>query len=158
MVKLFISDLDGVLTDGSMYYSSNGDESKRFSTYDGYAFHFLKEKGIKTAIITSEVSKINMARAKKMKVDFLVKGVRANGKLEGAKKLCLENNIDFESVSYIGDDINCYNLLSQVNYSACPANAVSEILEIPNVVKLRTKGGDGAVREYVDLLFERGLI
>ena len=74
MIKLFISDVDGVLTDGSMYYSENGDEMKRFSTYDGMAFEMLRNKGIKTAIITSENTKIVSNRSKKMKIDFLYQG------------------------------------------------------------------------------------
>ena len=65
MIKLFISDVDGVLTDGSMYYSESGDEMKRFSTYDGMAFIILNKIGIKTAIITSEDSMIVTNRAKK---------------------------------------------------------------------------------------------
>ena len=69
MIKLFISDVDGVLTDGSMYYSENGDEMKRFSTYDGMAFEILRNYGVKTAIITSENTKIVSNRSKKMKID-----------------------------------------------------------------------------------------
>ena len=69
MIKLFVSDVDGVLTDGSMYYTENGDEIKRFSTYDGMAFSILKKNGIKTALITSEKTNIVENRAKKMKID-----------------------------------------------------------------------------------------
>ena len=106
MIKLFISDLDGVLTDGSMYYSSNGDEIKRFSTYDGGAFEILRGKGIKTAIVTSENSKITSFRASKMKIDFVFQDCHGIGKLIAVEKICKENKIDFNSVSYIGDDIN----------------------------------------------------
>ena len=68
VLKLFIMDVDGVLTDAGMYYSQNGDELKKFSTYDGMAMEFLREKGVKTAIITSENSKIVKDRANKIKI------------------------------------------------------------------------------------------
>lgn len=158
MIKLFISDVDGVLTDGSMYYTEKSDEFKRFSTYDGMAFSILRSYGIKTAIITSEKTKIVENRAKKMKIDFLVQGVGGLGKLNAAKKICKENNIPFDSVSYIGDDINCLELLNAVFYKACPENARESIKKITGIKILKTKGGDGAVRDYVEFLLKEKLI
>lgn len=158
MIKLFISDLDGVLTDGSMYYSESGDEFKRFSTYDGWAFIFLNKRKVKTAIITSEKNNITIKRAKKLKVDFVHQGLEGKGKLEIVQSICKKNSIPFDSVSYIGDDINCFELLSNVKYAACPSNAVKKIKEIPNILQLKTKGGDGAVREYLNYLLENKLI
>ena len=158
MIKLFISDVDGVLTDGSMYYSENGDELKRFNTYDGMAFSILKERGVKTAIITSEQTNIVSARAKKLKIDFLYQGVSGKEKLRLAKQICIENKIPFSNMSYVGDDINCFELLSFANYKACPLNARQQIREIENIIKLKTKGGDGAVREFVEYLIEKKLI
>ena len=158
MIKLFISDVDGVLTDGSMYYSENGDELKRFNTYDGMAFQILKEKDIKTAIITSENTKIVLNRSRKMKIDYLYQGKKNTEKLETVKKICRDKNISFDSVSYIGDDINCFELLSNVKYSACPSNAVNKIKNIPGIKILNSKGGSGAVREYVDYLIQQKLI
>ena len=158
MIKLFISDVDGVLTDGSMYYSENGDELKRFNTYDGMAFQILREKGVKTAIITSEKTKIVSNRAKKLKIDFLYQGASGSNKLLIAKKICEDNNINFSSVSYIGDDINCYELLTAVKYKACPRNAVKIIKNIKDILLLKFKGGDGAVREYVEFLDSNELI
>ncbi len=158
MIKLFVSDVDGVLTDGSMYYSENGDELKRFNTYDGMAFQILRERGVKTAIITSENTNIVLNRSRKMKIDYLYQGKKNIGKLETVKKICLENNISFDSVSYIGDDINCFELLSTVKFAACPSNAVNKIKDISCIKLLNTKGGSGAVREYVEYLIESKLI
>ena len=141
-----------------MYYSESGDEMKRFSTYDGMAFIILNKIGIKTSIITSENTKIVSNRAKKMKIDFLFQGQTGSSKLNVVKDLCRKNKIDFESVCYIGDDINCFELLSSVKYAACPSNAVKKIKEIPNILKLNSKGGDGAVREYFEYLVEKKLI
>ena len=134
MIKLFVSDVDGVLTDGSMYYSELGDEIKRFNTYDGMAFEILRKKGIKTAIITSEVTRIVTNRSKKMKIDFVHQGIVGQGKLDVVKSICEVNNISFDSVSYIGDDINCFELLANVKYAACPSNAVIKIKEISNIL------------------------
>ena len=158
MIKLYISDVDGVLTDGSMYYTESGDEFKRFNTYDGMAFEILRSKGVKTALITSEETQIVKNRAKKMKIDYVIQGVKNAGKLDKAKILSNKLGISNENICYVGDDINCFELLSNVGYAACPCNAVKKIKEIPNILKLKTKGGDGAVREYVEYLLEKKLV
>jgi 3-deoxy-D-manno-octulosonate 8-phosphate phosphatase (KDO 8-P phosphatase) len=153
-IKLFITDVDGVLTDAGMYYTESGDEFKKFNTHDGMAFQMLREAGIKTAIITSESTSIVERRAAKLKVDYLYQGKRDGGKLQAAIEICEKEGISLNEVSYIGDDINCLDLLSAVQYKACPANATKKIKSIPNIVLLNTKGGDGAVREWVELLLE----
>lgn len=78
------------------------------------------------------------------------------GKLEIAQKICNNLKIDLKNVAYVGDDINCYELLSNVGYAACPSNAVNKIKSIPNIIKLNKKGGNGAVWEFIDkILIER---
>lgn len=151
-IKLFLSDVDGVLTDGSMYYSEAGDEMKRFHTYDGMAFEILRKAGIKTGIITSENTNIVVLRAKKMKVDYLYQGKKNGGKLEVALKICKQEKITISEVAYIGDDINCKELLEAVGYKACPLNARPEIKQIEGIKKIDIKGGDGAVREWAEFL------
>lgn len=151
-IKLFLSDVDGVLTDGSMYYTESGDELKRFHTYDGMAFGLLKQAGIKTGIITSENTLIVERRAAKLKVDYLYQGHRDGGKLTAALEICTKEGISLDEVAYIGDDINCKALLEAAGYKACPANARPEIKAIPGILCLSTKGGDGAVREWVDII------
>jgi len=151
-IKLFLSDVDGVLTDAGMYYSENGDELKKFNTHDGKAFELLRNAGIKTGIITSENTKIVENRAKKMKIDYLYQGKEFVGKLESAKKICKIENITLEEVAYIGDDVNCEDLLKSVGFSACPANATSNILAIPNILKLHKHGGEGVVREFTEII------
>ena len=158
MIKLFISDMDGVLTDGSMYYTEHGDEIKKFSTYDGMAFEILRSRGVMTAILTSENTKIAKQRSKKMKIDFLVQNIKNNEKLDAALKICNENNISFDEISYIGDDINCINLLSKAKFAACPFNAVKTVKELPNILVLSKSGGEGVIREYVTHLINKNLI
>lgn len=149
-IKLFISDVDGVMTDAGMYYSDSGDELKKFNTYDGMAFQLLREANIKTAIITSESTNIVKNRAKKLKVDYLYQGKRNSSKLESALEICHKLNITINEVAYIGDDINCFELLNSVGLKACPSTAVHEIKQIPDIICLKGKGGSGVIREFLD--------
>lgn len=151
-IKLFLSDVDGVMTDAGMYYTENGDEFKKFNTHDGMAFELLRNAGIKTGIITSENTQIVTRRATKLKVDYLYQGKRDGGKLGAAKEICTKEGIDLSEVAYIGDDINCLELLNHVGIAACPSNAVTTIKNIPNIIQLKTAGGSGAVREFVELI------
>ncbi|MEA2017651.1 MAG: HAD hydrolase family protein [Campylobacterota bacterium] len=151
-IKLFLSDVDGTLTDAGMYYGENGDEFKKFNTHDGKGFELLRKAGIKTGIITSENTKIVENRAKKMKVDYLYQGLEHKGKLDIAKEICKKENIALDEVAYIGDDINCKELLESVGLCACPNNSLEEIKNIDKIIKLSKNGGDGAVREFVNKL------
>lgn len=149
-IKLFLSDVDGVLTDAGMYYSENGDELKKFNTHDGMAFQLLKEVGIKVGIITSENTKIVERRAQKLNVDYLIQGKMNGGKLAAALEICKKENILITEVAYIGDDINCFELLSNVGLCACPSDAMSKIKSILGINVLNKKGGEGVVREFVE--------
>lgn len=149
-IKLFLTDVDGVLTDAGMYYSENGDELKKFNTHDGMGFDILRQNGIKTGIVTSEVTQIVERRAKKLKVDFLYQGKREGGKLEAALEICSKEGISLKEVAYIGDDINCYNLLAEVGFAACPQDALDKIKSIPNISIMNLKGGEGCVREFIE--------
>ena len=151
-IKLFISDVDGVLTDSGMYYDQKGNELKKFNTKDGMGFNLLKKNNIKTAIITSENTKIVESRANKLKIDFLKQGVRGVGKLKAALKICNEININIDQVAYIGDDINCIEILSNVGLAACPKDSSLEIKKIDGINILNKNGGEGVVREFIDII------
>jgi YrbI family 3-deoxy-D-manno-octulosonate 8-phosphate phosphatase len=148
-IKLFLSDVDGVLTDAGMYYTESGDEFKKFCTYDGMGFQLLQKTGVKVGILTTEDKELNRRRAKKLGLDFDFHG--AKDKLQIVKDLCIKENITLSEVAYIGDDVNCFGLLSHVGIAACPNNAVEKIKAIPNIMLLQKKGGDGVVREFVEL-------
>ena len=148
-IKLFLCDVDGTLTDGGMYYSENGDELKKFNTRDGMGFQLLREAGIKTGIITSENTKIVENRARKLKIDFLRQSKRDGGKVAAAQEICDELGISLDEVAYIGDDINCYDLLSRVGYAACPADACEKVKSILGISVMSKNGGDGCVREFI---------
>lgn len=154
-VKLFITDIDGTLTDGGMYYSENGDELKKFNTRDGMGLQMLREAGIKTAIITSEDRQLNQRRAEKLKVDFLRQGKVKGGKVAVAQEIAKEMGISMQEVAYIGDDVNCFELLSLVGLAACPADACDRVKEIPGVHVMSRKGGEGCVREFCEQIISR---
>ena len=146
-IKLFITDIDGVWTDGGMYYDQTGNEWKKFNTADSAGVIFLRLLGIPTAIITGEDTQIVKRRAEKLNIPHLYMGVK--NKLKVAEGLCRELGISLEQVAYIGDDVNDIPLLRAVGLSACPANAPSyvrsEVMwEVP------VKGGDGAFRSFVE--------
>lgn len=154
-VKLFLCDVDGTLTDGGMYYAENDDELKKFNTRDGMGFQLLREAEIKTGIITSENTKIVEKRAKKLNADFLYQGKRGGGKLSVAKEICRQLDITLDEVAYIGDDLNCVELLEAVGVKACPTDADKRVKEIPNIFVTLNKGGKGCVREFIDKILDR---
>ena len=151
-IKLFATDVDGTMTDACMYYAENGMELKKFNFRDGMGFKLLREAGIKTAIITSENTNIVKKRADKLQVDYLSMGEWE--KLDFIKKICNELSITLDEVAYIGDDINDFEPLSAVKYRACPNDAVKKIKKIEGIKILDNKGGDGAVREFIEFLLD----
>lgn len=151
-IAMLLTDVDGVLTDTGMYYSEHGDEMKKFNTYDGMAFSILKKNGIKTGLITSEDRVLNTNRAKKLQIDFTYQGIK--DKLAVFRQICESENVAPEEVAYIGDDINDLEVLSHVGLAACPSTARQEIKNIPGIIILEAKGGEGVIRELVDNYIE----
>ena len=155
-IKLFLTDVDGCLTDGGMYYTAEGDAMKRFCVYDGMGMACLQQAGIPCGILTSENSPIVKARAEKLKLKYLYLGVGSKvnpdclTKLQAARKICDELGIGLEDVAFVGDDINDVELLSAVGYPCCPPNARPEVLAVPGIRVLNTPGGHGAIREITD--------
>ena len=116
-------------------------------------FQLLREIGIKTALITSEKTNIVKRRANKLKIDYLYMGVSKKEKLESVIKIAEELNISLKNVAYIGDDVNCMNLLQAVGLAACPSDSHHKIKNIPSIKILESKGGSGAFREFADLIY-----
>lgn len=147
-IQLLALDVDGVMTDGSMYYSENGDELKKFNTRDGMGIQLLKENGIKIAIITKENTKLVDRRAKKLKVDDIFQGIE--NKLIVLEELKKKYNLDYSNIAYIGDDINDIPILEKVGISICPNDAIIDVKNVCDYVTKR-KGGEGVVREFYEL-------
>lgn len=147
-VKMLILDVDGVLTDGAMYYTESGDEFKKFHTHDGMAIQLLREAGLKVAIISKEKSQITLRRAKKLKINDCFIGIE--DKVLTAAKLIDKYGLTWEQVCYVGDDVNDIDLLKKVGLSVCPLDAVPQVKETVFYIA-KTKGGEGVVRELYEL-------
>lgn len=145
--KLILTDIDGVWTDGGMYYDQTGNEWKKFHTYDSAGVLFAHQNEIPVGIITGEDTEIVARRAAKLKVDYLFQGVK--NKLEVAENLCKELNITFEDVAYIGDDIGDVDLLKNVGISATPNSAPEYVKKYSQMV-MSKNGGEGVFREFVE--------
>ncbi|MEL7161315.1 MAG: acylneuraminate cytidylyltransferase [Bacteroidota bacterium] len=154
-IRLFATDVDGVLTDAGMYYSEKGDELKKFNTHDGKALELMRKAGLITAIITSEETDLVARRAKKLRVDYLFQGKAHGGKLAAIQQICRDKGLQLNQVAYIGDDINCKEALQAVGLAACPHDALPEIKSIPGILRLNAKGGEGVVRELYETVLRK---
>lgn len=150
-IRMFLTDCDGCLTDGGMYYSERGDELKKFNTRDGMGFGMLREKGIITGIITSEAVELNQRRADKLRLDFLESGCK--NKLAAIQKRCEKYGISLEQVVYVGDDINDLEAIQTVGYGCCPSDAMPCVQQAADYIA-SAKGGQGVIREIVEQLLE----
>ncbi len=146
-IKLVITDIDGVWTDSGMYYDETGNELKKYSTYDSAGILLLKHLGIKTAIISGEISKGLERRGNKLGIDYLFLGI--SDKVLVSKKLIKELKIDFSEVAFIGDDLNDLELLRIVGLSATPINGHKIIKKYVDHI-ISTRGGEGAFRAFVE--------
>lgn len=146
-IKMFLTDCDGCLTDGGMYYSEAGDELKKFNTKDGMGISNLRNAGIITGIITGEISEAVRRRADKLHINELFLGVK--DKLSVAKALCDTYNLSLDEVAYVGDDINDLELIKAVGFGCAVSNAMQVIKDAADYVTSH-RGGDGAIREVTD--------
>ena len=149
--KLVITDIDGVWTDGGMYYDQTGNEWKKFNTSDSAGVLFLRLLGIPVAIITGEDTEIVRRRAEKLKIEHYYPGIK--DKVAVAQDLINQLEIDWSDVAYIGDDLNDILLLKKVGLSASPSNAPLYVSSNSDMV-LDVAGGDGAFREFVERILQ----
>lgn len=147
--KLILTDIDGVWTDGGMYYDQTGNEWKKFNTSDSAGVLFAHRLGIPVGIITGEETQIVSRRAEKLKIDYLYQGV--SDKLSIAKKLCTDLNITFDDVAYIGDDLGDIQLLKAVKWAGVPSTA-SDYIKVLGNINLSKGGGQGVFREFVEMI------
>lgn len=148
-IELLALDVDGVLTDGSITYTSAGEELKTFNIKDGYGIKKVAQVGIQTAIITARNSPMVERRAQELGIHHLIQG--CSNKWEALEALLKELNIAPEKVAYMGDDVIDLQVLQHIGLPACPADAVDEV-QSACVFKSRLPGGKGAVRELCDYL------
>ena len=146
-IRLILTDIDGVWTDGGMYYDQTGNEWKKFHTYDSAGVLFAHKHNIPVGIITGENTEIVKRRANKLHIDYLFQGVI--DKLATAILLCKNLNIELNDVAYIGDDIGDVELLKAVGIKGVPASAPDYIKKLSNIT-LTKNGGEGVFREFVE--------
>ena len=150
-IKLVITDVDGVLTDGGMYYSEKGELFKKFNTKDGMGVELLHKASIKTVFLTGENSKIVKIRAKKVNADDCHINIKQKEKI--FSEICKKFNVKPLNVAYIGDDVNDLKIMSCVGLTACPSDAQKQIKLISDL-KCEREGGKGAFREFANVILD----
>ncbi len=148
-IKIVITDVDGVLTDGGMYYTDKGDVMKKFHARDGMGVTLLRKNKIPTIIITKEKTKIVKKWSTKMKILKLYDGI-SNKKLK-LKEICKNYRVTPQQIAYVGDDINDVELLKIVGFSAVPNDGIKEAKKISDYICVNA-GGHAAFREIADLI------
>ena len=149
-IKLLLTDCDGVLTDGGVYYGEQGEVLKKFNIKDGMGVERLRKLAdIQTGIITGEMSTSVAKRAEKLQITELHLGIK--DKLSVLMQIMVNRNLVSEQIAYIGDDVNDIEIMQKVGLTACPADAISFTKEIADYV-CENRGGEGCFREFAELL------
>lgn len=155
-IKILVLDVDGTLTDGKLYVdnyvSTSQNELKAFSVRDGFALVNWIKLGGEVAILTGKSSNIVSKRAKELGIKYVIQG--SKNKSKDLRELLQKINLDFSNVAYMGDDINDMGVMKKVALSGCPANSVSEVLEVANFISSKI-GGDGAVRDFLEFIMKQ---
>ena len=144
-----LTDVDGVLTDGGMYYTTQGDIMKKFHTRDGMGVTLLRKYNIPTILITKEKTKMVKQWAAKMKVEKLYDGIIKKNMI--LDKVCNAFNLKSDEIAYIGDDVNDVPLLKAVCLAVTPNDGTKEAKSVSHYI-CNLKGGEGAFREFADLI------
>jgi 3-deoxy-D-manno-octulosonate 8-phosphate phosphatase (KDO 8-P phosphatase) len=153
-VRALFLDVDGVLTDGRIYLSDDGNDFKVFDTKDGHGVKKAILAGIEVAWISGRTSKATARRAKELGVRFCRQGVAHDGKLAVYRELCRKLKLEPDETAAMGDDQPDVEMMEAAGLSACPSDARPEARKAAAVV-LKSPGGRGAVRELVEMLIAR---
>ena len=148
-IKIIITDIDGVWTDGGLYYTADGLVMKRFQVKDGMAVNLLRKRGIEVAIVSGDASEIGMIRGQRLKIELLYKN--ALDKKNILEEICQLRNLKYKNIAYIGDDVNDVEAMKLCAISAAPSDAIKDVLKIVDY-KCKRKGGEGVFREFADFI------
>ena len=151
-IKLLLLDVDGVMTDGRIIYSNDGQETKAFDVKDGHGLKLIQRAGIQVGIITGRESQVVIKRAEELGIEFLYQLSR--NKMEPYLEILDKTGLSDEEVAYVGDDVVDLPVLSRVGFSATVCDAVEDIKPYVDYITERP-GGRGAVREICDLLLKQ---
>ncbi len=150
-IKAVVFDVDGVLTDGGLFYGPTGEAMKRFDVKDGHAMVLARLTGLPVAILTARSSTIVEVRAAELKLAKVFQGRREKG--PAFEELCIELGVTPAQTAYMGDDVNDLPALNRAGLSGCPSDAVEQVREAVHFVSNRS-GGHGAAREFIELVLK----
>lgn len=150
-LRILLLDVDGVLTDGTLIFSAQGEESKGFNTQDGFGIRLLQEAGVDVGVITARSSSAVSARCENLKMRYVYQG--SSDKLQAYNDIVKESGAKPYEIGYMGDDWLDLILLKRVGFAAAPANGVVEVKEVAHFIT-GSIGGHGAVREVCDLILQ----
>lgn len=149
MIKMFVMDVDGTLTDGQLYFGDNGELFKKFHVKDGYGIHLLIKHGIIPIIMTGRISKIVETRFNELGVTEIHQGI--DNKLLKLREIIARYNFQLSEIAYVGDDESDLDVMMNVGFPFALSNSIVHIKSI--AIDISTlSGGDGAVREIIDLI------
>ncbi len=148
-IKLLLLDVDGVLTDGRLYFNNQGDEFKAFNTLDGHGIKMLQKSGVKVGIITGRRSDLVARRARDLGIEILVQG--REDKWTALGEILQEHPYDLEQIAFMGDDWPDLGVMARVGLALCPSNGHFSVVERAHWIS-PSKGGEGAVRSACDLI------
>ena len=148
-IKIVLADVDGVLTDGGMYYSEKGEVLKKFNAKDGMGVEILLRSKVKTVLLTRENSNIVKKRGSKIKAAATYIGTF--NKESQLQKICKKFQVSPAEIAYIGDDLNDLEIMKLVGFSAMQSDGIKDLRKIVDYV-CKNNGGHGAFREIVDLI------
>ena len=148
-IKLLLTDVDGVLTDGGRYYSKEGEVLKKFHVRDGMGVNILLRNNIKTIILTKEKSMITKKWAKDMNISQVYGGFIKKEK--ALTQICKKYKVSLKEIAFIGDDVNDLEVFKKVAFSAVPNDAVVQVKKIADYI-CKASGGKGCFREISDLI------
>jgi 3-deoxy-D-manno-octulosonate 8-phosphate phosphatase (KDO 8-P phosphatase) len=150
-IKLLLLDVDGVMTDGGIYFSERGDELKKFNIHDGYGIAKLRKSGVNVGILTGRSSQLVARRAQELGIAEVYQGLE--NKIDAYEQTKLKLKLGDQEIAYMGDDEPDIPVMNKVAFAACPSNAMAVVRRQADFV-CRNRGGEGAVREVVDLILE----
>lgn len=150
-IKLLALDVDGVMTDGIIYYSPAGDAMKGFSARDGMGISLARAAGLKTALVTGRRSAMVEQRAKDLHIDYVLQD--CSSKVEAMETLCQELGLTLGQVAYMGDDLNDVQLITHCGFGGAPLDACEEARQAAAFLSAYT-GGHGALREFVEYILK----
>jgi 3-deoxy-D-manno-octulosonate 8-phosphate phosphatase (KDO 8-P phosphatase) len=150
-IKLLILDVDGVLTDGTLFINPDGRESKNFNALDGHGIRMWKRAGLKVAFLSGRMSEPTQHRAEQLDIDHCIQD--CHHKIQAFQNILEGENLSPQQICYIGDDLMDVPVMKRSGFSVAVANAVDEVKQHADFVTTKS-GGRGAVREVVEYILK----